>query len=73
LGKGPQVPAVQTLGAAQSVSKVQVVLQAPFPPQPYGLQGCAAAVTQAPLPLHLAAGVSRPAAQTPTAQMVVEA
>ena len=72
-GKGPQVPAVQTLGAAQSASEAQLVLHVPVPPQPYGLQGCAAPVTQAPLPLHLAAGVSRLAAQAPAAQTVVEA
>jgi hypothetical protein len=33
LGKRPQVPAVQTLGATQSVSEAQVVLQAPVAPQ----------------------------------------
>jgi hypothetical protein len=72
LGKRPQVPAVQTLGAKQSASEAQMVLHAPAAPQTYGLQACTAAVTQAPLPSHLDAGVSIPTAQTLAAQTVVE-
>jgi hypothetical protein len=57
------------LGDTQSAVVAQVVLQAPAP-QTYGEQELAAGITQVPVPLQLAAGVSDEPVQVAPAQAV---
>jgi hypothetical protein len=58
----PQLPFTQVLGATQSLSEAQVTLQA-LPWHSEGAQLIGEPITQVPLPLHVEAGVSAPAAQ----------
>jgi hypothetical protein len=64
-----QLPPLQVNGATQSVSAVQVVLQAPLP-QTYGSHADVVTVWQVPVPLHVRAGVSVEPVQEAGAQVV---
>lgn len=70
LGFLPQLPPVQTLGATQLASVVQVTRQAPEPPQTYAPQFVAVDVPQVPAPLQVRAGVKLVPLQVDAAQVV---
>ena len=67
---GVQAPDAQKSPAMQSVSALQVVLQA-VAPQVSGAQLVGVGVAQAPAPLQLAAGVAKPLVQLAAAHTVV--
>jgi len=69
---GTQLPPAQMSGETQSVLAVQVVLQA-FAPQMYGLHLLVMTVTQVPLLLQVAAGVSVAPVQLAPTHTVPEA
>jgi hypothetical protein len=66
----PQLPPVQTLGATQSVSAVQVTRQLPLGPQLYAPQLVAVAVPHVPAPSQVRAGVNEVPVQVDAAQVV---
>ena len=65
-----QVPDEQKSPEMQSVSAVQVVLQA-VDPQTSGVQLCVTAVGQVPVPVQVAAAVATPLVQLAARQEVV--
>jgi hypothetical protein len=63
------VEALQTLGARQSASDAQLVLQAPVA-HAYGLHEVESTTRQVPAPLQVRAGVSSALAQAAGAQSI---
>jgi hypothetical protein len=61
---------MQTLGATQSASAVQLVRHAPSPPHEYGAHETGSAVRQTPAPLQVRAGVAVDPVHAPAAQAV---
>ncbi len=66
----PQLPPVQTLGATQSVSAVQLTRQLPLGPQLYAPQLAAVAVPHVPAPSQVRAGVNDVPVQVDAAHVV---
>jgi len=58
LGRLPQLPPVQTLGATQSASAVHVARQVPVVPQVYGSQDSCIPGAQVPMPSQRPAWVA---------------
>jgi hypothetical protein len=69
-GRLPQLPPLQTLGATQFASVVQLTRQLPFVPQLYAPQVPAVTVPQTPAPSHVRAGVKLVPVQVDAAQVV---
>jgi hypothetical protein len=69
-GRLPQLPPLQTLGATQSASVVQVPRQVPEVPQLYAPQVPAVTVPHTPAPSHVRAGVNVVPVQVDAAQVV---
>jgi hypothetical protein len=70
LGRLPQLPPVQTLGATQSASAVQVTRQVPVVPHTYAPQVVGDAAPQVPAPSQVRAGVNDVPLQVDAAQVV---
>jgi hypothetical protein len=66
----PQLPALQTFGATQSVSAPQVIRQAPVAPHLYAPQFVAVEVPHVPAPSQVRAGVNVVPLQVDAAQVV---
>jgi hypothetical protein len=70
LGRLPQLPPVQTLGATQSASAVHVARHVPLAPHLYAPQLPALAVPHVPAPSQVRAGVKVVPLQVDAAQVV---
>ena len=70
---GPHTFAVQTLGARQSASVVQLVRQAPLAPHAYGLHDTGSPIRHTPAPLQVRVGVAIAPVHTAGAHTVAPA